>query len=218
MAQPTSSSYITNNDFEGAKERFVSANSRWKQHWFNTCVEIAKNCKVWFDKYILDPVNLTITEIVKKAKSVIKNCNETSNVYLIKMFDVNDRYVFLKGGKADNVSRRLRDLSRQEYKRDNIQISRVEIIKTWELPNSHLAESFEQALHAYLCNFFENIPNDRYYPTELTEEQFSELDRRYEIIQNFAQYNRPCLKGRLKKKVQKIFTNPLTNCLFCGII
>ena len=186
MAQPTSSFYISNNDFEGARERFATSNARWKQHWFDTCSEIVKNCKTWLDKYILDPVNLTITEIVKKTKAAIKKHAGTSNVYLIKMFDIDNKYVFLKGGKADDVSKRLRDLSNQEYKRDNVRILRVEIVKTWELPNSHLAESFEQALHAYLCKFYDNNPNDRYYPTELTEEQFAELDRRYEIFCNFS--------------------------------
>ena len=129
---------------------------------------------------------LVIEKAKKTVARVIKKYDGTSNVYLIKMFDTDGDYVFLKGGKADDITKRLRDLSRQEYKRDNVQIDRVEIIKTWELPNSHLAESFEQALHAYLCNFFDNIPNDRYYPKELTAEQFAELDRRHEIICSFA--------------------------------
>ena len=186
----SSTTYINENDFEGAKARFEQSTARWKQHWFDTCMEIFENCAEWGKKYILDPVNRTITAVIEKAKKtisrVIKKHDGTSNVYLIKMFDTDGDYVFLKGGKADDITKRLRDLSRQEYKRDNVQIDRVEIIKTWELPNSHLAESFEQALHAYLCNFFDNIPNDRYYPQELTAEQFAELDRRHEIICSFA--------------------------------
>lgn len=181
---------VNTNDFMEALARFNMANARWKEHWFNACEKITKKCKEWANKYTLNRATLTIEKMVKKAKETVRKVmrkhNGASYVYLIKMFDDAGQYVFLKGGKADSVSKRLKDLSKTEYKRDGVQINRVEIIKTWELPSSHLAESFEQALHAYLCQFFDNIPNDRYHPQELTEEQFAELDRRHKIISSFG--------------------------------
>ena len=187
MSKPSARSYISSNNITGAYERFLSAYSNWKDHWWETVETIYKNSAEWAKKYILDPIKRTLTAIGERVRiRNIKAHSGASYVYLIKMFDDNNQYVFLKGGKADDIRKRLSNLSRQEYKRDDVQISRVEIINTWELPNSHLAECFEQALHDYLCRFFEHIPNDRYYPHELTTEQFAELDRRHEIVCSFA--------------------------------
>ena len=36
----SSTAYINENDFEGAKVRFEQSTARWKQHWFDTCMEI----------------------------------------------------------------------------------------------------------------------------------------------------------------------------------
>ena len=179
----TREEYIQFNDFEGALMRFNETNARWKKHWFNACVEIANRCKSWHKKYsFYSNPNLLIVKADKEAKEQNKNL---SYVYLIKMYDDEDDYVFLKCGKANDVNVRLRTLSKQAYKREDVQIERVEIIKTWELPSSHLAESFEQAVHDYLSKLYENIPNDRYYPQTLTEQQFAELEKRYEIIRAF---------------------------------
>jgi hypothetical protein len=179
----TSTEYINDNDFEGAKERFDSSNRRWKDYWFETCLTIAENCKEWAEKYIIDPIKRTIEKIVQ---TITANDNKQSCVYLIKMFDSSGRYVFLKGGKTDNLLLRMKQLSSTVYSRSNTIIRNVEIIKVWELPSSHLAECFEQALHHYLASFLTHIPNDRYSPTELTDEHFVELNRRYEIIKGFA--------------------------------
>ena len=78
MSKPTRIDYIRENDFEGARERFESANKRWKQHWFNVCVEIAEKAKDWLKKYILDPVTLTIERIKKVATKT-----EGSNVSIL---------------------------------------------------------------------------------------------------------------------------------------
>lgn len=180
MSKPTRAYYIRENDFEGAKERFDSANNRWKQHWFDVCMEIAEKAKDWLKKYILDPITLTIEKVKKVA-----NKSEGSNVYLIKMFDINNVYTYLKAGKADILERRLKQLIKL-YKKENVFVSNIEVIKTWHLPNSHLAECFEQSVHAYLAKLFYHIPNDRYAPVELNEEHFAEIERRYEIISALA--------------------------------
>lgn len=173
--------YIVTNDFEGAKQRFDNANKRWKKHWYETCLIIAKKVKDLFKKYIFDPVNLTITKINEKLKKI----QGKSFVYLIKMFDENNNYVFLKVGKSNNVDIRLMALSKQYYKKDKIKISRVEKIHTWELPNSHLAEAFEQVLHSFLSSHYINIPNDRYPAINLLEEDLIEFEKRYKLMESF---------------------------------
>lgn len=177
----SSTIYIQQNDFEGAKERFENANKQWKQHWFDTCATIAKKAKEWLEIYILDPIKLTITKIYKTTKDYVSN----SYVYLIKMFDDKDNYIFLKAGKADNPKERFSTLSKNFYKRDNIQITKVIPLRVWGMPNNHLAQAFEQIVHSYLSSLFQNIPNDRYAPVEITEEIFNEIERKYELMTNF---------------------------------
>lgn len=70
--------YIVTNDFEGAKQRFDNANKRWKKHWYETCLIIAKKVKDLFKKYIFDPINLTITKINEKLK---KNTGKIFRVF-----------------------------------------------------------------------------------------------------------------------------------------
>lgn len=178
----TAMDYIVENDFEGAKLKFDTSNSRWRKHWFDTCYRIAQKVKSWATKYIFDPVALTIEEIGKHIKKIAPKKAGESHVYLIRMYDDSDKYVFLKAGKANDLKDRLRDLSKHLYRRSNTQIARVEILRTWTLPSNHLAESFEHALHHYLSGLFENIPNDRYDPVELTPAHMSEIDRRFELM------------------------------------
>lgn len=180
--QMTSTDYIREQDFEGAKERFDKANRRWKSHWFEVCREIAEVCKKWAKKYVFDPINLTI----EKVKRATKGRHEgKSYVYLIEMY-ANGIFRFLKGGKANDVNARMSQLCGYEYKREGVVVDDVKILRTWELADSHLAESFEQALHSYLSKKFRNIPNDRYDPVTLTEDDFAELNRRHAVISAFA--------------------------------
>lgn len=175
--------YIALGDFEGAKEKFDSANNRWKNHWFNTCVTIAKQFGEWATKYLIDPINRTITAIGSYVKKRSPKVNEEeSSVYLIEMYDDHNSHVFNKVGKANDLKARLSTLSKQLYRRSNTQISRIRIIKTWTLPTNHLAESFEQLLHADMSKRYENIPNDRYTPAVLPAELVGEFDRKYELF------------------------------------
>lgn len=179
----TSKQYIETNDFVGAKERFDRAYRNWKEYWFDTCYTIAKNCKEWFTKYVFDPIEKTISPLRNKIN---KNNHGCAYVYLIKMFDTNGNYIYLKGGKTNNLERRYYELSRNYYKIEGVQISRVEEIKTWELPTEHLAESFEQLVHAYFEKFLENTPKDRWTPIIPSEKDFEEIEKRYKIINSLS--------------------------------
>ena len=175
--------FIADGDFEGAKEKFDNANARWKGHWFNTCATIAKQCSEWATKYLIDPIKMTITAIGQFVKKrAPKNNDEESHVYLIKMYDEDGNHVFNKVGKANDLKQRLSTLNRQLYRRSGTQISGIEIIKTWTLATNHLAESFEQLLHSIMCKKYENIPNDRYTPVQLSAEEVAEMDRVYTVF------------------------------------
>lgn len=175
---------IETNDFNEAKARFDNAYRNWKEHWFNACYEIAKNNQEIFQKYVFDCTEITITDVVF-AKLVTRK-NGGAFVYLIKMFDENNNYVYLKGGKANNLSKRYYDLKKTHYKREDVKISRIEEIKVWCLPSSHSAETFEQALHSYFSRTLTNIPNDRWTPIEPTKEDFEALEQRYETIKGWG--------------------------------
>ena len=175
---------IETNDFEEAKLRYDNARIMWVRHWFDTCYTIAKNNRHIFKQYVFDTDEARITAL-SSAKINKRNGGE-AYVYLIKMYDLEDNFVYLKGGKTNNLERRFYELGRQHYKREDLHISRVEEVKSWCLPSEHLAESFEQLLHAYFAKFLENTPNDRWTPTDIAEDDYAELERRYQIIKELG--------------------------------
>lgn len=175
---------IETNDFEEAKSRYDNARIMWVRHWFDTCYTIAKNNRHLFKQYVFDTDEARITTL-SSAKINKRNGGE-AYVYLIKMYDLEDNFVYLKGGKTNNLERRFYELGRQHYKREDLHISRVEEVKSWCLPSEHLAESFEQLLHAYFAKFLENTPNDRWTPIDIAEDDYAELERRYQIIKELG--------------------------------
>jgi hypothetical protein len=188
MASESKIDLIKTNNLEMCYTKFRNARSNWKEHWWDGVVTIYNNSADWATKYALDLVNRILIPLVQKLKkAVAKKGDGTSNVYLIKMFDNLGRYVYLKAGKANVVSTRLADLAKYHYKREDVQIGSVELICSWNLPNSHLAESFEQLLHSYLSERFRHVPNDRYVPPcDLYQEDFAEFDRRHQLIASCA--------------------------------
>ena len=174
--------YISLNDFEGALKRYEEARGRWKPHWFATCETIYNSCAEWVSKYILDPISQTITKIVKriKEKIVSKPCT-----YLIKMYDTDDNFVYVKIGKADNLKRRMKQLERYTYNRENIQIGRIEVVKTWEFANDDLAASFEGFIHSKVKELYpqiRHIPNDRFDISLNVDEISPKIDHYYTIF------------------------------------
>lgn len=171
--------YVEHNDFEGARERFENANKRWRSYWLEACMEIMEKCKEWATKYIIDPINGTIQKIVTKVKEHFDIC---PCVYLIRMYDDNDHFCFLKIGKTNNINRRMKELSSYHYKASNTTISRVDLIKMWKLPSDELAESCEKAMQHYFSKIFDRIPNDRYAPIEPNAEHIAKFDEIHALL------------------------------------
>lgn len=103
-------------------------------------------------------------------------------VYIINMYDENDKWVFTKIGKSKNLLKRFQTLERQYYAKDNIQIMRVEPVYTFNVKNDDLA----QVLESFIRNLFRKrhdfIPNDRFKPFEPLEEEWEQMERYYKLV------------------------------------
>ena len=122
MAQKSMGWYIENNDFEGAVERWLKTNARWKMEWFDTCKEIFDNCKEWAKTYIVNPVNYSIqriTKVITKRKTKYSDTIQVAEgidlldqakqkCYLFTFFDENDNLICSKiGTTTRTVTQRL---------------------------------------------------------------------------------------------------------------
>lgn len=103
-------------------------------------------------------------------------------VYIINMYDENDKWVFTKIGKSKNLLKRFQTLERQYYAKDNIQIMRVEPVYTFNVKNDDLA----QVLESFIRNLFRKtrdfIPNDRFKPFTPSEEEWKQMERYYKLV------------------------------------
>ena len=127
--------YINNNDFEGAKERLETTSPSWKKRWFEVCETIFRNCKELAKKYVLNPLNKTISEVgtiltPSKRKSPkyqetiqVENGvdlldNATQKCYLFSFYDEFDNLVCSKvGTTVRTVRQRLKEeLNNKTYK------------------------------------------------------------------------------------------------------
>ena len=109
----------------------------------------------------------------EKAKSI---------VYIINMYDENDKCVFTKIGKSNNVIKRFQKLERQYYATQDIQIARIEPVHVFKVKNDDLA----QVLESFIRNLFRKtrdfIPNDRFKPFIPSEEEWKEMERYYKLV------------------------------------
>lgn len=185
----TAKEYVENEDFEGAYERYNNANKRWKAHWFDTCYEIAASVVEFAKAFIFDTVNKVITkigEIVQKTKGRPVKKDETSHVYLVRMFDDKDNEVYTKVGKANNIKRRMKELSKYTYSdrktKEKTSIGRVEVIDTWDFPNGKAAESFETRIQSILMELYTLIPNDRFAPIKDIDGVVNMMNAQYSLL------------------------------------
>ena len=113
--------YIENNDFEGAKERFETTTPSWRRRWFETCAIIFQNCKELAKKYVLNPIDCTISKVITVATrkyanniQVAENCDllddAAEKCYLFTFYDAFDNMVCSKIGTTTRaVTQRLKE-------------------------------------------------------------------------------------------------------------
>ena len=132
---------------------------------FNNCRE-EKDIEEYFQKY---------EEIKEWGKA---NCI----VYIINMYNENDKCVFTKIGKSKNILRRFQKLERQYYATQGVQIARIEPVHVFNVKNDDLA----QVLESFIRNLFRKtrdfIPNDRFKPFTPSEEEWKEMERYYKLV------------------------------------
>lgn len=123
--------YIATNDFEGAFERYQNATSnRWKNHWFNTCIEIFKSCADWAKKYFLDPV----TKILyKRREDIIYRCDPSDDrgnekCYIIEIYKDDDFLYSKVGTTVMRTSKRMSNIMKEyshKYGANKIIVNKV---------------------------------------------------------------------------------------------
>ena len=207
MAKPTCTWYINNNDLEGAYERFQITYRNWKDHWWETVETIFNASADWAKKYILDPVNRTLTAIgkttrrkcrqvsasiyelssgvsVECAEDMAKDIDRTEKAYLFKFYeDINPDPLFSKiGTSVRTCFGRLKDEVRY-YQNAGFDITRVKverIINCGEMP----AEAFESFCRSMFIKKYPNTwkKNDRFFGVDI---QVSDFDKMWEMYSNF---------------------------------
>ena len=123
-----------------------------------------------------------LIEYSQRAKEIEEWEKAKSIVYIINMYDENDKCVFTKVGKSNNVIKRFQKLERQYYATQDIQIARIEPVHVFNVKNDDLA----QVLESFIRNLFRKtrdfIPNDRFKPFTPSEEEWKEMERYYKLV------------------------------------
>ena len=121
-------------------------------------------------------------EYFQKYKEIEEWKKADCIVYIINMYDENDKCVFTKIGKSKNILRRFQKLERQYYATQDIQIARIEPVHVFKVKNDDLA----QVLESFIRNLFRKtrdfIPNDRFKPFIPSEEEWKEMERYYKLV------------------------------------
>lgn len=123
-----------------------------------------------------------LIEYSQRSKEIEEWRKVKSIVYIINMYDENDKCVFTKIGKSNNVIKRFQKLERQYYATQDVQIMRIEPVHVFNVKNDDLA----QVLESFIRNLFRKtrdfIPNDRFKPFTPSEEEWKEMERYYKLV------------------------------------
>ena len=182
--QPTMEEYIANNDFEGAKTRLENTSPCWRGRWFQVCQTIFNNCTDWAEHYILDPIKKAIIAIGKKIHKTLAKVRQvdTAYVYIAKIYDPDDNWIYTKIGKAVDVSKRFKQIVGKGYAHQKV--GRVEAIQLFEMASEDKALTLESAIRHYLIHDRNHtlIPNDRFAPFTPTAEDMTKFEHLREIV------------------------------------
>jgi hypothetical protein len=167
--------YVENDDFEGALDRFNNAYKNWKDHWFEVCQTIFENSSEWAKKYILNPIEKTISKI-SNFKRIYKDGKACA--YVVKVWDYAEECFWLKIGKANDLEKR--------YKNDK-KYALVEVYNVYNFESGDVAQSMENILRTFFKKEFpqSHKPLDRFEEkciANITEEMWKILEKKAEEI------------------------------------
>lgn len=89
MAKKSAKEYIIEEDFDGAFDRYEKANARWKQYWYDVCIQISETYKDVFKRYVINKIDKTILII---GKSIDKAKNKITKTYNQIFIDCDEIY------------------------------------------------------------------------------------------------------------------------------
>lgn len=90
-----------------------------------------------------------LIEYSQKYKEIEEWKKADCIVYIINMYDENEKCVFTKIGKSNNVIKRFQKLERQYYATQGIQIARIEPIHIFNVKNDDLRKCLKVSLEIY---------------------------------------------------------------------
>ena len=123
-----------------------------------------------------------LIEYSQRSKEIEEWEKAKSIVYIINMYDENDKCVFTKIGKSKNILRRFQKLERQYYATQDIQIARIEPVYVFNVKNDDLAQVLESFIRNLFRKTHDFIPNDRFKPFTPSEEEWKEMERYYKLV------------------------------------
>lgn len=175
--------YINDNNLEGAYNRYKTAYSNWKEHWWSVVVEIWNNCKEWAEKFALDFEKHELTKLVKRAVSkvvpsvavTVKPSQQTfpkgaELVYLIRLLDRDGELVWSKVGTTTRSIKARMSEHLRYYRKYGV--TELEVTRVWDCGNIP-AEGLESHFRAIYMKKYPSAfrKNDRFAGVEfdLTE-------------------------------------------------
>jgi hypothetical protein len=181
--------YLNNNDLLGAYGRYNETIARWKDYWWEAVETIYNSAKEWTKHFIIDSVNRILKRITRGRLPMINSQGyleyqveaDGCGAYLVKHFDSDNKPLWIKCGKADDVQKRLI----QHFKKDYRDIAQTGIVLGWfPCKNSNHALSMEDVIRNYFeQKGFELLGKDRFPKlTEISEADLNELNRRAKIL------------------------------------
>lgn len=179
-------SYITDNDLEGAYERYKSTSKRWEKSWWATIETIYNNCKEWAKQYILNPIEKTLKKIKNSRISIDSNiqylCNaEGCGAYIVQHYTSSGISQWIKCGKANNVKSRLKEHFSEKPYKDTV---RGVCLAFYPCLNSEHAEASESVIRRYFIEKGYALQRQDRFPTltDISEEDYIEIGKRIDNL------------------------------------
>ena len=177
-------SYIYNDDFEGAIERYEQTSLRWKSNWWNVIVTIYNKVPRYKRKYTLNFKEKTVVKLPKEKIDIFFGTKNnfpkgTKICYLFKFYDTYGNIIFSKIGTTERtVDKRISEEIKSYSKNYDIASATIESMIDCGTLEPEGAESICRAefIKKYEGKY---LKNDRFLGVDISVEDF------YKIVYNY---------------------------------
>ena len=179
--------FVLNGDFISSKCKLESSNNRWKQYWFDCCVEISEIYTEFKEQYSFDEEHLVIVKIEKNiitSKKIGNPHNYELNVqnnyfYLIKFYDENDNFLRSKVGTTTRtLNKRFNELLGKNTPYTRMGATKIIVDKIYSTIDN--PEGIENYLKGILMLDYTKTGNDQF----IEDIDWEDYDK---IIQDYLQ-------------------------------